>query len=243
MEQEIILEGHVSIEAAIKAKNREVYEIFIKKNKGYRDTAKLEKLAKMNNIPVKRVSTDFINSKAQGQTHGGIIATVGMRKLVSLDDLIKGKKNPFIVMLDGIEDPFNFGFAVRSLYAAGADGLVVRNRNWMSAAGVVTKSSAGATELIPTAAVETAEEAAEFFKSKGLNIACTANKDAVDIYDADLTSAIFLLIGGEKRGITRSFLSRADLLLRIPYGRNYNASLTASSSSAIIAFEAMRQRR
>lgn len=242
MEEEIILEGHISIEAAIKANNREIFTIYIKKNKGYRETAKLQKMAKAKNIPVKRVSTEFINSKVQGQTHGGMIAVVGQRKLLNLEDLIKDKKNPFIVMIDGIEDPFNFGFAVRSLYASGVDGLVVRNRNWMSAAGVVAKSSAGATELIPTASVETALEAAEFFKSKGLKVACTANKNAVDIYEADLTCPMFLLIGGEKRGITRSFLNKADILLRIPYGREYTASLTASSSSAIISFEAMRQR-
>ena len=92
-------------------------------------------------------------------------------------------------MLDGIEDPFNFGAAVRALYAAGCDGLVVRPRNWMSAAGIVARSSAGATELMPTAVAETAADAADLFPERGLTVACATKDRAVSIYQADLTVA------------------------------------------------------
>ena len=124
-----------------------------------------------------------------------------------------------------MEDPFNFGASVRALYAAGADGLVLRPRNWLSAAGTVARASAGASELIPTALAETATEAAAFFRAQGLAVACaTEERGSVSIYDADLTVPLFLLLGGEKRGVTRSFLDQADLKLRIPYGRP-NAAL------------------
>ncbi len=146
-------------------------------------------------------------------------------------------------MLDGIEDPFNFGYAVRVLYAAGADGLVVRPRNWTSAAGVVARASAGASELIPIAVAETALDAATALRTQGLTIACTVHKQSISIYNANLTIPLFLVIGGEKRGITRSFLDKADLLLHIPYGRAFAQSLGAASAAAILGFEIMRQRR
>jgi tRNA G18 (ribose-2'-O)-methylase SpoU len=149
---------------------------------------------------------------------------------------------PFIVMLDGVEDPYNFGQAVRAFYAAGADGLVVRPRNWMSAAGVVARASAGASERIRTAVAETAQEAADFFRARGLTIAVADKERAVSLYNADLTVPLFLLIGGEKRGVTRSFADAADLRLRIPYGRAFAPSLGTTPAAAAIAFEIMRQR-
>ena len=145
-------------------------------------------------------------------------------------------------MLDGFEDPFNFGHAVRAVYAAGADGIVLRPRNWTTAAGTVARTSAGAAELMPMAIAETALYAANFFRERKLTIACTAKKDAVSIYDADLTVPLFLVIGGEKLGITRSFIGKADVLLRVPYGRKFAASLTTAAAAAVVSFEAMRQR-
>jgi 23S rRNA (guanosine2251-2'-O)-methyltransferase len=146
-------------------------------------------------------------------------------------------------MLDGIEDPFNFGYAVRALYAAGVDGLVLRPRNWLSAAGVVARASAGASERIPTAIADTAQDAAGFFRQHGLTIASAAqSKRAIPLYDANLAIPLFLVAGGEKRGITRSFLDTADLLLQIPYGRPFDQSLGAAAATAVLAFEIMRQR-
>lgn len=243
MKNKPILEGQISIKAALKSNNRDVYKIYIKKNKRYKDTSYLEKLAKKQGVKVERVKGSFIKELTSGNTHGGVIAEVGDRKYVSLEDLIKGKDNPFIVMMDGIEDPYNFGFAVRSLYAAGADGIVVRPRNWTTAAGIVARSSAGATELIKMAVAETTTEAAEFFKSKGLKIACTANKNSTSLYETDLTVPLFLVIGGAKRGVTRSFIDKADMLIQIPYDRNYGASLPTTSATSVLAFEALRQRK
>ncbi|MEJ2746907.1 MAG: TrmH family RNA methyltransferase, partial [Anaerolineae bacterium] len=115
--------------------------------------------------------------------------------------------------------------------------------NWLTAAGVVARASAGASELVPMAVAETAVAAAGFFRERGLVVACTAVTNSQSIYEADLTKPLFLLIGGEKRGITRSFLEQADVRLQIPYGRPFNRSLGAAASAAIVGFEVMRQRR
>jgi 23S rRNA (guanosine2251-2'-O)-methyltransferase len=145
-------------------------------------------------------------------------------------------------MLDGVEDPFNFGQAVRAFYAAGAHGLVVRPRSWMSAAGVVGRASAGASERIPTAQAESAEAAAEVFRAAGLRVAIADSQRAISLYDADLRIPLFLLVGGERRGVTRSFASKADLRLKIPYGRPFEHDLGTTAAAAVLAFEILRQR-
>jgi 23S rRNA (guanosine2251-2'-O)-methyltransferase len=242
LSEQAVLEGLVSVQAALDAKSREIHVIYVRRDKRDRAIHRLESTARSQGLPFERVGNDVIDTHASGKTHGGIVALVGPRRFLSLEDLIRDRTRPFVAMLDGIEDPYNFGAAVRALFAAGADGLVVRPRNWMSAAGVVARSSAGATELMPTAVAETVTDAADFFRTRGLTIACATKDRAVSIYRADLAVPLFVVIGGEKRGITRSFVDRADLCLRIPYGRRFNRSLGTASAIAVLAFEIMRQR-
>ncbi len=242
MTQQTWLEGAISVEAVLQGRNRDIEVVYVQPGKWNRDRARLLQRLKQAGIPVEQVTAEFIEEKAGGKSHGGMIAQAGARRFLSLADLVEGKVSPFIVMLDGFEDPFNFGQAVRTLYAAGVDGVVVRPRNWLTATNVVARASAGASELVPMAVAETAVAAAAFFRERGLVVACTAVNNSQPLYEADLTVPLFLLIGGEKRGITRSFLTQADLRLQIPYGRQFKRSLGAAASAAIIGYEIMRQR-
>jgi 23S rRNA (guanosine2251-2'-O)-methyltransferase len=244
------LEGEISIIAALEAGNRPIHRIIVSMDKQPDDVRQLVQAARTAGVRVERLRREQIDALANGKTHGGLIAEAGERRFLSLQDLLTplaptrthGERGVFIVMLDGIEDPFNFGQAVRSLYAAGVTGLVVRPRNWMSAAGVVTRASAGTSELMPTALADDPRSAADFFKQQGLRIATTArDRRAVSIYNVDLTPATFLVIGGEKRGISREFMDNADVLIKIPYRRKFPHSLGTVASTAIIAFEMMRQ--
>jgi 23S rRNA (guanosine2251-2'-O)-methyltransferase len=238
-----IIEGQVSIEAVLESGFRKVDAIWLNKNKRRDKYRKILSKAKQKKIPVKMVTGDQLAQKATGKSHGGIIAFVTPREFSPVEDLIKGKEACFIAMIDGIEDPYNFGFAVRSLYASGCDGLIVRPRNWMDSTTIVARSSAGATERIAMSVMETAEDAASFFQSHGFEVFATSNRDAEDLYDVDLTGKVFLFIGGEKRGVTRSFLNHCDRLLRIPYGRDYSQSISAEAAAAVIGFEISRQKR
>ena len=174
MSEFAILEGFVSVRAALKAGSRPIDAILVRRDKWDRGIAWLEHAARDAGIPFERVDSAEIDAIAQGNTHGGVIARVGPRAFLALDDLAAGEAAPFVAMLDGVEDPFNFGQAVRALYAAGAHGLVVRPRNWLSAAGIVARASAGASEWMPTAVAETALEAAEHFRARGLTVASAA---------------------------------------------------------------------
>ncbi len=239
-----LLEGHISVQAALRSGSREIGEILLREGRRDAPLRALEQQARVRGIPVRILAADALDAQVQGKSHGGVAARVSPRRFVAPETLLPQSGPAFIVMIDGIEDPFNFGQAVRCLWAAGADGLVVRPRNWLSAAGVVARASAGASELIPTAIAETAEEAAQFFRQHGLTIAC-ADEDArttLSLYEADLAQPLFLLIGGEKRGITRSFVRQADLRLRIPYGRVHAHALGTASAAAIMSFEILRQR-
>ncbi len=244
-----LLEGFISVTAALESGRRAVHSLLLKEGREDGQTRHLARLAHKAGVPLSRVSADEIEARAGGKTHGGVLAEVGPYQFMPLTDLLTNASAapfvamPFIAMIDGVEDPFNFGQAVRALYAAGADGLVLRPRNWLSAAGVVARASAGASELLPTAVAETAEDAAAFFRAQGLQIACASDAPgSVSLYDTDLTRPLFLLIGGEKRGVTRSFLASADLKLRIPYGRPLPHSLGTAPATAIVAFEVLRQR-
>jgi 23S rRNA (guanosine2251-2'-O)-methyltransferase len=129
------------------------------------------------------------------------------------------------------------------LYAAGAHGLAVPAHYWLAADGIIARASAGASELMPTAKVNSVLQAVEHFKRRGLVVACTGTQGKVTpLYQADLTRPLFVIIGGEKRGITRSLLSQADLILNVPYRREFKPSLGVTSAAAVLAFEVLRQR-
>jgi 23S rRNA (guanosine2251-2'-O)-methyltransferase len=237
------LEGHVSVEAALEAGQRHVHRIWARRP-GDRRLGRLRALAREREVLIEQVEPELIDELAGGRTHGGVIGLVGPRRTLSVQSLLaEVGEGSMVVMLDGIEDPFNFGQAVRALYAAGVDGLIVR-RSWETAVGTVTRASAGASELLPTATTGSADEAATASRLAGLRVACAvSDPTAAELHDVDLTGSVFLLIGGERRGVTRSFVEDADVLLRIGYGRERAPELGAAAAAAIIGFEALRQRR
>lgn len=240
-----ILEGVVSIQAALEACWRDIHQIEIDEHKrSDRRLIRLRRVAQAAGVDVAYAARAAIDERASGSSHGGAIALVGERRYSQLADLPPADGAAFIVMLDGIEDPYNFGGAIRALYAAGVDGLVLRPRNWSSASALVGRASGGAIERLPLAIAESAADAADFYRRRGLVIACAAKTQlARSLYEADLTAPLFLLLGGERRGVTRSFLRQADLPLQIPYGRAFDQSLGTVGAAAAIGFEVLRQRR
>ncbi len=235
-------EGAISILSILKNDSRPVFQIYLlpQAKKDERNIMRLLSLAKKKKIPVTSADDAFFQSVTTGHTHGGVIARVGQRRMVSVEEVFE-KGNGFVFLICGIEDPFNFGCAVRSFYAAGAGGMILTPRNWLSCAGVTIRSSAGTTEALPCACYESPTALCTIAKEKGYRVVCACEKDSVDLFFADLEKPIFLIVGGEKRGISREFLDAADEKIRIPYGRAFKGSLTASAASAICAFEVLRR--
>lgn len=240
---EIVLEGRAAVRGALLGEVRQIEEVLMTREKVDRFTTWLQAEAERRGVRLRRVESSAIDPLAPSRSHGGIIAVAGERRYLPADQLPE-RENRLVVMLDGIEDPYNLGFAVRTLWAAGVDGVVLRNRTWGPAEGTILRSSAGTFDLMPIATVDRPEDAAAVFRRTGMRIAATArDRSSISLYDADLRGPTFLLIGGERRGVTRAFLDRSDLVIHIPYGREFEGSLGAASAAAVIGFEAMRQRR
>ena len=245
----VVVEGMTSVSALINGvlsgkNSRRILGVMVsyeaEKNKR-RETAFLRAKAAQLGYSLSVVSAGEIDALADGKTHGGIVALCTERPLPPLvaENLPEAG---FFVLLEGIEDPYNFGHTVRSLYAAGADGIVLGPRNWMSAASTVIRSSAGTTELVEMYESDPVH-AVNIFRSRGYRIISAGIRDSVSLYEADLKLPLLLIVGGEKRGISRRLLNLTDQVVRINYGRKFIGSLPASAAAAVIAFEIMRQNR
>lgn len=242
----VIFEGMTSINAVLNADNgRRIVKVYFDKEKTSskrRELSFLKHASDKHGFQLELISRDEIDAIAVGNSHGGVIAECTERTLPRLDEKAEIKSNGFYVMIEGIEDPYNFGYALRTLYAAGVDGVILPERNWMSAAGVVCRASAGASELVPSF-VASATDACELFKARGYKIACAGIRDSVSVFDADMKKPVFLIVGGEKRGISASVMELADIVVRLDYGREFKGSLSAASAASVLAYEVFRQNR
>lgn len=237
----VTLLGALSVEAALVAGRREVSRIVADADLDYRRVEPVRRVAKKMGLSIEKQPRATLDALAGTGKHGGVIAVAGPRAFQSLDELA----GDWWVMLDGVEDPFNFAHAVRALWAAGCKGLIVRPRNWNvgDATATVVRASAGASELIPTALAETPVEAIEFARNKGMRtVAAATGSESIAVYEADLTGPTLLLIGGEHRGLQRAALEIIDQIIQVPYGRDYDPALGTVAATSAIAFEMLRQR-
>lgn len=238
-------EGVVAILAVLNNRSRKVEKIYLSNEKKLATDSRVRAvraIARDNGIPFEICTEDFILEKAQGTTHGGLIAKVGDRITLTADELFN-KKEGFFFILDGLEDPYNFGYSIRSLWAAGADGMLVGQRSFINAAGVTIKASAGTSEMIPCAMYKERSHIVKLAKKAGYRIV-VASETAEETFDSvNLKRPLFLVIGGEKRGIAQEFYDAADIKAKIAYGREFPMSLTAEAAASVIAFEVLRQNR
>lgn len=179
-----------------------------------------------------------IEKYAVGNSHGGLIMLCGKRNYP--DRISDPVKDGFYIYLEGIEDPFNLGFAIRSAYAAGADGILLPARNALTSAGIVCRSSAGASE-IANIIICRDEQVITELKNHSYRFVCTDKDAPVSVYDADLRKPLCLAIGGERRGLSSSCTRLADMTVKLVYGRDFPLALSAASSAAVLSFEVLRQ--
>lgn len=239
--EQYLFEGALSVKACLLAGKRVVSEIIIDQDKKSKDINFIIKKAQELNVLVSRKSREEIDQQCSGKTHGGVICYASERAYQQLDELIQ-KKNYFLCILEGIEDPFNFGYCLRNLYAAGCNGVLVSGRNWMSAATTIVKSSAGASEYINIVVCENWEEPLAQIKNSKGKVICAQRSDALSLYEYSYQDSLVLAIGGEMRGLSKSILDASTQNIYIPYANEFRNAMNGSSATAIIAFEIMRQR-
>lgn len=242
-----IFEGMTSISAVIKSikqnlRSRRIIKVLYDATRAAQKSREISFLKKTSinmNFALEAVPAEVISSYTSGETHGGIIAFCTKCELPPISpDFLNGN---FYVLLEGIEDPYNFGYSLRSLYAAGVDGIILPRRNWLEYSGVVARSSAGTSELA-NIAISNSEDAVKLFKNNGFTVVCAGIRDSVSIYEYDFNRPILLVVGGEKRGISRKLLDLSDATVRIDYGREFMGSLPSASAISVIAFEISHQK-
>ena len=252
-EDALCFEGMTSIRAIIEGinsgvNNRQISSILYDKEKSDKNAKTLGYLKAVSfkyGFELQESDADSLEKITLGNSHGGIVAICKERTIPTLTEEVFDKeiqKNGFYAMIQGIEDPYNFGYALRSLYAVGCNGIILGERNWMSAAGVVCRSSAGASEMFPVYKCDEID-AAKLFKKSGYNVVCADERTDNVLGECPLHFPILLIVGGEKRGISRGLLQLADTLVKIPYGREFKASLSAASATTMFAYEIMRQNK
>jgi 23S rRNA (guanosine2251-2'-O)-methyltransferase len=200
------------------------------------------RLAKAQGISVRNVDSRELDQLTRGALHQGIVADVKDVKPIGVEDLVgQSRGAALIVVLDGIEDPHNVGAILRTVDAAGADGLVRQSRHAAPLGGAAAKASAGAVAHVKIAEVVNIARALELLKQAGVWTIGLAGDAPKRYFDMDFTLPTAIVVGGEGAGLRRLVRDRCDWLASIPM-RGHVDSLNVSVATGIALFEAVRQR-
>lgn len=201
--------------------------------------------AKDRDIIIQEVDGKRLDELSQGEVHQGVAALVTGFEYSSIEDILDKaeslKEPPFIVVLDGIEDPHNLGAIIRTCECAGVHGVVIPKRRAARVNQTVYKASAGAVNHMLVSDVTNITRTIESLKEKGLWIYGADLKGENYYYKESLKGPIALVIGNEGKGISRLVSEKCDVLIKIPMFGNIS-SLNASTSAAILIYEVIRQK-
>lgn len=202
-------------------------------------------LAREKGIPVHPVAAQVLDRMAVTRNHQGVIAVAAEWKYASIDQILHNStlKNepPLIVVLDGVEDPQNLGSIIRSAEAAGAHGIIIPERRAAGLSAAVSRASAGAVEYLPIARVTNLTKTIRELKKAGLWFTGIETNGEIELYQADLSGSIGLVLGGEGRGISRLVAEECDQIVRLPLWGRVN-SLNVSVAAGIALYEVRRVR-
>ena len=205
--------------------------------------AEIVRLAEAQRVSVKRVSATELERAARGAAHQGVVAEVAAAAHLSVEDLVTGAAGaPLLVVLDSIEDPHNVGAILRTVDAAGADGVVRQSRHAAPLGGAAAKASAGAVAHVKIAEVVNIARALEILKDAGVWTVGLAGDAPKSYSEIDLTLPTAFVVGAEGDGLRRLVRERCDWLVSIPM-QGHVQSLNVSVATGIALFEAVRQRR
>lgn len=203
------------------------------------------RLSRAKGIPVEHVARNIIDKQSITGAHQGVIAYATVKEYVSLGDLLtlSAAKNepPLYVILDGIEDPQNLGSILRTAYASGIHGVIIRSRRAAGLTATVAKVSAGAVWHMPVVRVSSIPQTVVTLKRNGLWIIGIDPTGKVDYSQIDFRSPTAIVIGSEGKGLSELVGKRCDFMAYIPM-RGEITSLNASVAAALVMYEAFKQR-
>ena len=249
MEKEILTPNEEKIEgrnAVIEAyrSGKTIDKIYILDGCQDGPVSTIRREAKKQGSLIKFVSRERLDQISETGKHQGVIAIAAAYKYSEMEDIFElaeaRNEDPFVFVLDGIEDPHNLGAIIRTANLAGAHGVIIPKNRAVGLTATVAKSSAGALNYTPVVKVTNIAQTIEDLKKKGLWFAC-ADMDGTTMYKLNLKGAIGLVIGNEGSGVSRLVKEKCDMIASIPMKGDID-SRNASVAAGVLAFEVVRQR-
>lgn len=224
---------------------KDINKILVTKGERHGSIHKIISMAKENKIILVEKEKRQMEEIAQTENYQGVIAMVPPYEYCEIGDIFEEAKTrgeePFVLILDGIEDPHNLGSIIRTAETAGVHGIIIPKRRSATVNSTVNKVSAGAVQHIKVARVTNITDAIEILKKEGLWICGTDIHTTTNYYEQDLTGAIGIVIGNEGKGISQKVKKNCDFLVKIPM-KGKVTSLNASVSAGIILYDAVKQK-
>ena len=238
------VEGRNSVLELLESE-KDINKIFVTKGERHGSINKILAIAKERRIIIVEKDKRQMEEMAQTQNYQGVIAIVPPFEYCEIEDILEEaeskNEDPFILILDGIEDPHNLGSIIRTAETAGVHGVIIPKRRAASVNSTVNKVSAGAVEHMKIARVNNISDSIERLKKAGLWICGTDINTDKYYYNQDLTGPIGIVIGNEGAGISEKVKKNCDFLVKIPM-KGKVTSLNASVSTGIIIYEAVKQK-
>mgnify|MGYP005775338403 FL=1 len=239
------IEGRNSVLELLES-GRDINKIYIQAGEKHGSIYKIIAMAKERKIVLTELDKNKMQKIAQTQNYQGVIAIVPPFNYVEIEDILEEAKtrqeDPFIVILDGIEDVHNLGSIIRTAETAGVHGIILPKRRSALVNSTVSKVSAGAVEYMKIARVNNLAQTIQKLKEQGIWVCGTDMSAPVDYDEQDLKGPIAIVIGSEGFGMSRLMKESCDFLVKIPM-QGKITSLNASVSAGIVIYEAVRQRK
>ncbi len=196
-------------------------------------------------VPKEKIQKVVVSHDSPYAKHQGVLAITSPYRYSDVDDILevakKRDEDPFVIILDGIEDPHNLGAIMRTAECAGAHGIIIPNRRSATVNETVIKTSAGATAHIMCAKVSNIVETMKYLQQKGIWITAL-DMDGDDYTKANFSGPLAIVVGGEDKGVTRLVRENSDFVASIPIKGKVN-SLNASNAAAIIIYKVNENRK
>ena len=204
----------------------------------------IKREAKKHDILVKYVTKERLDQMSQTGKHQGVIAVIAAYDYAEVEDILQKARekgeDPFIFLLDNIEDPHNLGAIIRTANLAGAHGVIIPKNRAVGLTATVARTSAGALNYTPVAKVTNLSKTIEELKKEGMWFVC-ADMGGTSMYRLDLKGPMGLVIGNEGDGVSRLVKEKCDFIASIPMKGDID-SLNASVAAGVLAYEIVRQR-
>lgn len=225
--------------------DRDINKIFIERGEKHGSINKIIVKAREKKVVIVEVDRQKLNKMAQTENHQGVIAIVPPFNYCEVKDILdeayRKNEKPFILILDGIEDPHNLGAIIRTAETAGVHGIIIPKRRACNVNSTVYKVASGAVEHMKIARVNNLNDEIKYLKDNDVWVHGTAVEASKYYYEENLTGAIAIVIGNEGKGMSNLVKENCDVLLKIPM-KGKISSLNASVSAGIVMYEVVKQR-